>query len=724
MKNRTIPGHSMRPHIDAPVNSHIHRGLNPFFRSRDAARDSRLKMLFRINLIEHRLQRRPGLLYGMFTEGASGITAPIDCTDIRVRHGRRLSLALDVFTVFALLLLSGLAGSAGAAIAGNRPADAIAPGNHPAFAVMAGIRQTDPFAAEMRGPVPEHPVKAVFANKDINSGLLSPITLQGTVWSAPTNNFPVTDVAVYDTNGMIFLGNTSTAQGTGQYQLTVLPVGLDEKTNRNSEMVVLGNPVMNEANLELTVLNQDNYKISVFDVTGKQLYNQEVSLAEGDNKITITGLGAPGIKLVQVTDGQKTHTAKVLQLAASDFDPSISTTPTSGHKGVLKTSNYTTTLRMNFTPPAGYVPNFKLVPAQSATVNDTVMQESQTINKTLNIFDVNGLAVAPGQSNIATYYTLKVKFKDGTIINFPANNGIITINRTEYETFSDSLTLIPDTIANPKFLEWMIGRKIHQQRYEANIFQNEKENIPGQYIHPGNVNIAIANMPDNMQMYLVPKKCLDPRNMTDSITLDQTKMSGSSHILTFEMMCRAPPGYMTKFVDVTTARPLYFVIDTWDIATNNPIPTADQDRVQTELEKQVNVIPFLANGDSLLPGFVITRESSYNSTIWQQIIARGNNQFHETRFKSGSQPGNNISLTTNGSYNGTLIMKASTSTYPPSAPTGTIGAELWEGIWCMTDPYTGGTSTFIYNTGTLNISDYCKAITRWKLLLDPGTPVN
>ena len=146
--------------------------------------------------------------------------------------------------------------------------------------------------------------------------------------------------------------------------------------------------------------------------------------------------------------------------------------------------------------------------------------------------------------------------------------------------------------------------------------------------------------------------------MTDSITLDQTTLNGSSSPLTFEMMARAPPGYMTKFVDVVDKRPLYFIIDTWDLATNNQIPIVDQDRVQTELEKQVNVIPFLASGDSLLPGFVITRESSYNSTIWQQIIARGSNQFHETRFKSGSQPINSLPLTTSVSYNGSLIMKA------------------------------------------------------------------
>lgn len=529
MKNSPLPGRPIRPRVDMPKNSHIHRGLTPFFRSRDLVRDNRLKEMFRMNLAGHRLSMRPDL-----SPDCSYRAANSDPCDIRIKHGRRLSRALDVFTFFGLFLLFGLVGEASAATEGK-------------------------------------------------TTISSPITIQGTVWSAPVNNFPTTNAAVYDNDGMVFLGSTSTAAGTGQYQLTVLPVGLDEKVNRNSEMVVLGNPVMNEANLELTVLNQDNYKISVFDVSGKQLYSQAVSLAEGDNKITITGLGAPGIKIVQVTDGQKTYTAQVLQVASSDFGPTIRENPTSGHTGLLKSSNYTTTLRLDFTPQAGYVPNFKLIPAASANVNDTVMQESQTINKTLNVFDVNGLAVAPGQSNIAGYYNLKVKFKDGQIITFPATNGIITINRVEYGTFSDSLTFIPDTIANPKFLEWMIGRKIHQQRYEPNVFQNIKtRSNPNPYVPPGNVQVAIANMPDKMQMYLIPKKMLDPRNMTDSITLTQTKLPGSSTPLTFEMMTRDPI-YMTKFVDVTTARPLYFVIDTWDVTSGAPIPIADQDRVQIEL---------------------------------------------------------------------------------------------------------------------------------------------
>lgn len=691
MKNRAIPGAPIRPRVDTPKNSHIHRGLTPFFKSRDLVRDSRLRSLLRVNLIEHRLQRRPDLLHGMYANGATGIIAKPDPNDIRVRHGRKLSRALDVFTIFGLLLLFSLVGEAAGATVKNE---------------------------ELRIRNEELGVKS----EELK--VFSPISLQGTVWSAPTNNFPTTNISVYDNDGMIFLGSTSTAAGTGQYSLTVLPVGLDEKVNRNSEMVVLGNPVMNEANLEITVLNQDNYTVSVFDVSGKKLYNQKVSLAEGDNKLTITGLGSPGIKIVQVTDGQKTYTAKVLQVASSDFGPTIRANPKSGHSGVLKSSNYTTTLRLDFTPPAGYVPNFKLVPAASATVNDTVMQESQTINKILNVFDVNGLAVAPGQSNIATYYNLKVKFKDGQIINFPAVNGIITINRTEYGTFSDSLTLIPDTIANPKFLEWMIGRKIHQPRYEPNVFQNEKQRIQGQYIPPGNAQVAVANMPDNMQLYVVPTKCLDPRNMTDSITLDQTKLPGSSTALTLEMMSRGPPIYATKFVDVTSARPLYFIIDTWDKTTLNPVPIANQDMVQVELEKQVNDIPFIANSDSLLPNFVITREDQ-NSPLWGQILARGDNQYHETYFKTGTQPGNTVSLTTNGSYNGKLILQKSSSKYPPGATPGTVGAELWEGIWCMADPYTGGTGVFIYNSGSnLVISDYCKAITRWKLLLDPGTYVD
>jgi len=509
--------------------------------------------------------------------------------------------------------------------------------------------------------------------------------------------------------------------------LTVLPVEVDEKANGKGEMVVLGNPVMNEACLELTVMNQRDFTISVSDVAGLRLCTRQVRLAEGNNKITLSGLGAPGIKIVRVTDGQKTYTAKVVQTANAGNNPQIRSTAFSGNQGVLKSASYTTQLKIEFTPqPAGFVPNSKIVPAQSAIVNDTVWQTSQTINKVLNVYDVNGLAVAPGQSPVASYYFLKTKFKDGTEITFPAVNGVITINRTEYGTnLTDTLTFIPDTIQNHKFLEWMIGRKIQQQRYEPNVFVNDKIHIPVHYIPPGNVRVAVANMPSPMQLYLVPEKMLDPRNMTDSITLDKTKISPqATYPLTIEIMGRGPPIYASKFIDVTSARPLYFVIDTWDAYTGATIPVSEQDRVQVELEKQVNFIPFLANGDSLLPGFEIVRLAQ-NSPLWQQILERGDNQYHESKFKTGAQPGNGAFLTYTGSYNGKLIMKNSNSSYPPNANTFVIGEELWEGIWCMTDPSVGGTSPFIYNNnGSGAISDYCKTITRWKLLLDPGTYIN
>ncbi len=87
MKNRAIPGRPILPRVDMPKNSHIHRGLTPFFKSRNLQRESRLKEMFRINLIEHRLQRRPDLLYGMFTGDYSGKPAHIDRNDIRGESG-------------------------------------------------------------------------------------------------------------------------------------------------------------------------------------------------------------------------------------------------------------------------------------------------------------------------------------------------------------------------------------------------------------------------------------------------------------------------------------------------------------------------------------------------------------------------------------------------------------------------------------------------------------
>ncbi len=537
----------------------------------------------------------------------------------------------------------------------------------------------------------------------------SPITIEGTVWSAPTNVYPQTNISIYDPDANVFLGNTTT-NTQGNYSITVLPVGLEDKINPNTDMRVLGNPIMNEANLELTILNQNNYTIRVFENTGKQIFNQKVFLAEGNNKIKISGLGAPGLKIVEVTDGKKKYTAKVLQIESTDFSPRISATPTSGKTCTLKSTDYTTQLEIHFEPvDPGYLPNIKTVPAQNATVNDTVFAQSQTLNKVLHVYDLHGESIKPGASTIAPYYTLKVEFKDGTITPITTSNGDITINRIEYyPNITDTLKFIPDTLTNPHFTNEMILRHIHQPRYTPNIAQTED---PSAY---NKLNVPIANMPDESQLYLVPSKVLDPRNMTDSI---HTKSLTFRNLLIYG-------SNLTKFVDVTTSRPLYIVIDTWDLYNNQPVSQYNLDRMENEIRKQSDMLPFLANSDSLLPGFAITRESSYNTAVWQEIINRGLNQYLEAQYESGTQPGAAVELTYNGSYNGNPIIKNAILTVNPSDGNAAIGEEFGHGMWDKPDPTGGGNlGAFIYNNnGTQSISDFWKVNVRLGLLYDPGVP--
>lgn len=536
----------------------------------------------------------------------------------------------------------------------------------------------------------------------------SPMTISGTVWTAPTSGHTPTNIPIYDPDGNIFLGSTTT-NSNGEYSITVLPVGLEDKINPNTDMTVLGNPITTEANLELTVLNQDNYNVRVFDVSGLQLFNQRVSLAEGNNKITLSGLGAPGLKIVEVSDGKKKYVAKVLQTGSSDFSPSISSTAMSGRTGVLKSSNYTTQLEIHFNPiDPGYESNIKIVPAMTQTVNDTVWGVQNTINKTLHVFDVHGMSIKPGASSISSYFTLNVQFKDGTILPFAASNGDITINRVEYyPNISDVLKFLPDIISNPHFTNEMIVRQIHQPRYIANIAQTTD---PSAY---DPIDVIVANMPTESQLYLIPSKVLNPMTMTDSIW---TKSHTCRDLLTY-----LPSDAMSKFVDVTTSRPLYIIINTWDAYNNQQMPTVQLDRMENEIRKQSDVIPFLANSDSLLPVFIITRETSYNSTIWQQIINRGSNQFLEAQYWSGMQPGAGVVLTTNGSYNGNEIIKASSINVNPSNSNGTIGEEFGHGMWDKPDPAGGlGLEGYIYNNDGVTISDFWKVNVRIGLLYDPG----
>lgn len=90
MGNGTITrNRPIRQRVDEPQNSHIHRGLSPFFIARDAERHQRIKLLFRANLIEHRLRRRPELL----ATNGSYQALHCDANDIRKRHGRKMSRA-------------------------------------------------------------------------------------------------------------------------------------------------------------------------------------------------------------------------------------------------------------------------------------------------------------------------------------------------------------------------------------------------------------------------------------------------------------------------------------------------------------------------------------------------------------------------------------------------------------------------------------------------------
>ena len=124
----------------------------------------------------------------------------------------------------------------------------------------------------------------------------------------------------------------------------------------------------------------------------------------------------------------------------------------------------------------------------------------------------------------------------------------------------------------------------------------------------------------------------------------------------------------------------------------------------------------------MLSGFVITREDSYNSAIWQQIINRGANQSIEAQFWTGLQPGASVTLTTNGSYNGNSIIKNATLHVRPTDVNNIIGEEVGH-YWYKPDPSGGGLATFIYNNNaTQAVSDFWKTNVRIGLLYDPGVP--
>ncbi len=552
----------------------------------------------------------------------------------------------------------------------------------------------------------------------------SQITLAGTGYSLPFYNHPVNNVNVFSKPDNTFLGSTTTNSVNGNYTISFFPVGEQEHNYKKEEMKVLGNPVATTANLELVVLNQNNYTIRVFDGSGKELYNQKVSLSDGNNRITLSGLGSAGIKFVNVTNGEQSYTSKVIQTENTFFSPSISATATTSQNGQLKMSLeqlITDSLYVQFDPVEPNYTGMDTTIVVGTNLNLNYVDEqipTYVINTTFKPFDVNG-----NPANITlTIHWPNVTGPDSVKYYTPNASNEIPIQQNLYTTNAVA-TIELDSVSfvnNQQFLGWIIGRKIHQPREDSNLFQNPKE-WTDQFPQPVTVDMSNPDINGKtIYTYVVNKyahKDMNSGTPGDSIRMDAQPVR--------EMMIGRSGGVTHKFIDVNVESllPFYKIQYTFNPDNGQQVPVTQLDRAKT-LSEMTDTLSYIPNtGDTLMPQHVFHRAASLSDPILVQCQGRGSDGGDQyTRITFANQfPGNVVIYKNNYTYNNTVRESWSYAEDDVGDPDGTIFTEYFDSMTALADPTVTTAGAFIWSEQNHTSSDLGKKMLRTIYLLNLNT---
>lgn len=132
---------------------------------------------------------------------------------------------------------------------------------------------------------------------------------EGVVQSATsTINSPT---RTFNTEGVFEVKLTSTSAGvsaTKTVTMYVGNVGIDETQSENFSLYP--NPASGELNIELSALNQNEFVLMIYDLTGKLVHQEKISQGANSLKVNTEGY-ANGIYQIQLVGGEKHYSQKV-----------------------------------------------------------------------------------------------------------------------------------------------------------------------------------------------------------------------------------------------------------------------------------------------------------------------------------------------------------------------------------------------------------------------------
>ncbi len=330
----------------------------------------------------------------------------------------------------------------------------------------------------------------------------SQFNISGTGYAAPLGTHPTTTVNVYDKPTMILLNSTTTLPD-GSYTIYFYPVGIENIKPSGLSGAILRNPFRESLEVAISANETGDYLLSVSDVNGSILLTKSLSLQSGSNAITISGLGAAGLKTIQLSGYGQKITLKAIQSSSGAFSPSVDITHSD--LSMLKNTATSDSVLISFVPPSGYT-----------GMDTTVAFQSQIVNYVLQQIPVEFSMVALTHKDTAVQNTsVKIQWGDGTTDTYASQNGFIHVSKYLYSITDTAYISNNDTTI---YSPWLWGRMQNHPLNQANLFQSAKQPSGGLiYIPPDPAIVKISLLPDTFNLFFQVKEVDDPMHQGQKI---------------------------------------------------------------------------------------------------------------------------------------------------------------------------------------------------------------
>ena len=544
----------------------------------------------------------------------------------------------------------------------------------------------------------------------LHSTVATANTIIGHGYAVPTGTHPATTVTVYDKASMTILGTTTTYPD-GSYALTFYPVGIENQNQQGLSGMLFRNPFQDKLEISVSVMVTGNYEVQVFDEGASTLLSKSILLQSGKNMIQLSGLGAGGLKTIQVSGCGQKLAFKAIQSSSGASSPSVDVTHSSAP--VLKRSASSDSLLVSFVPPSGFIGMDTTVAFQTQEVNYTLQQiPNYVINTTFKPFDVNG-----NPANI----TITAHWADGTIGNYSPNaNNEIVIQKNLY-TSSATATLELDSVTyvnNQNYLALLMGRRIHQAIEDSNLFQSPKEwNSPPQ---PVVVDMSNPNINGKViYNYVIPKYEPDETKPGDSIRMD-------SPTVTQMMTSRPGAGFMThRYIPIPdpTKQPFYQFRLAFNESDNSTISQALIDKMNNMNNLVMGMSPIPNTNDTIFVPRVDYVVNTSADPIYSQRVTSNeqqNDQFVRLCYFNDN-PGDGVLYKSTYTQNGASRASFGYSYNNTGDSDGIVFAECYKANTTTSDPQGNSSSGYIWSTTLNGPSRLAYTMARAEALLNLNT---